>query len=570
MFSAGLALVTLTSFTPSAFGQATVTVDSTIIYQTMTGWEAVAYAAHDTSPYSLDYSPAFPHFREVVFDSVVNEAGLDRLRLEIRSGGENDLDNWTLYQTGQIDYATWRSRRYATVNDNSDPFDIDWNGFHFSEMDTTIERVVLPIKQRVEANGEHLHLNLNYVAFTGQIGGGQGYHHDDPEEYAEYVLATFLHLESRYSWVPDTWELILEPDNVSQWNGTLIGQAIVATANRLIAHGFSPAFVVPSNTNMGNAISYFDALIQVPGALSHVSEFSYHRYGGVSDTNLQAIASRGESYGVGTAMLEWWSSANGYEILHKDLKMGRNSAWQQGSVCGIWHGSPGMTFYWVDDTDPVNPVVWINDKTKFTRQYYKFIRQGARRIEAGTDNAGFDPLAFINRNGTVIVVVKTDGGGDLLVEGLPAGDYGTMYTTNSQYNVNLPDQHLTAGENLMTAIPDGGVMTVYGKISTTDTPDDQRPNEPVLSCLYQNQPNPFNPQTTIRYSLTRESKVCIEIFDMAGRSLRTLLDEIVSAGEQQVVWDGADDAGKLVPSGVYFYRLEAAGSVEIRKMVLAK
>jgi hypothetical protein len=553
-----------------ALAQTTVTVDSTITHQTMTGWEAVAYAAHDLSPYSLDYSPAFPYYRTALFDSVVDGAGLDRLRLEIRSGVENTLDNWTLYQTGQIDYATWRSRRYATVNDDADPFSINWNGFFFSEMDTTIERVVLPIKQRVEANGEHLHINLNYVAFTGQIGSGQGYHHADPEEYAEFVLAAYLHLDSRYGWVPDTWEVILEPDNVSQWNGTLIGQAVVATANRLQAAGFIPDFVIPSNTNMGNAITYFDALILVPGALPYVSELCYHRYGGVSDANLQAIAARGLQHGIGTAMLEWWSASNGYEILHKDLKMGRNSSWQQGAVCGIWSGSAGMAFYWVDATDPLHPVVFINDKTKFTRMYYRLVRQGAVRIEATTDNVDFDPLAFVNARGTFVVIVKAATGGDLVIQGLPTASYGIKYTTFTQYDVDLPSQDIVAGQDLTTNIPERGVITIYDRSGWTDVPDDHRPPERAALQLQQNQPNPFNPITTIQYSLSKDTEIQLAVYDLAGRHVRTLISEHVAQGDHVISWDGRDGRGREVPSGVYMYRLTGDGSTQVRKMVLSK
>jgi hypothetical protein len=175
--------------------------------------------------------------------------------------------------------------------------------------------------------------------------------------------------------------VILEPDNVSRWNGTLIGQAIVAAAARLSANGFTPRFIAPSNTNMSNAITYFDDMIQVAGVLQYLEEFSYHRYGGVSDANLLAIADRAVTHGVNTSMLEWWFGNSTYHVLHKDVGMGRNSAWQ---------GEVTRSFFAIDSSSPGSPVIGIADVTRFNRQYYKFVRRGAVRIEAGSDDAALD------------------------------------------------------------------------------------------------------------------------------------------------------------------------------------
>jgi hypothetical protein len=432
---------------------AVLTVNPAQTYQHITGWEAVAWAGEPGDP-------AFALIKDELFERTVNDVGINRLRLEIRSGVEYDNDNWTDYQNGVIDYSTWRSRRYATVNDNDDPMVIDPNGFHFSEMDAAVEYIVLPIKQRLEARGETLFLNVNYVAFTGQITSGQ-YLHDNPAEYAEFVLAAYQHIQSKYGLVPDAWEVLLEPDNVSQWDGTLLGQAIVAAANRLSAAGFTPVFIAPSNTNMGRAITYFDNLVQVPGAVDYLKELSYHRYGGVSLANLQTIASRAVQYGIETSMLEWWSNSNGYHVLHEDLKVGLNSAWQQGVIAGPGNPDSGMSLFKVDTGDPAHPVLYINNKTKFFRQYYKFVRPGAHRVEVSSNDGNFDPLAFVNSDGRYVVVIKANTAGGILVEGLATGTYGIKYTTSGQYDIDLPTQQVTSGVPLQTSIPAAGVMTIH-------------------------------------------------------------------------------------------------------------
>jgi hypothetical protein len=444
----------------------TITVDPAETYQTISGWEMVAFALEPGNP-------AFPNFKDTLFGMAVHDAGINRLRLEIRSGEENSSDTWSAYRAGTIDYQTWRSCRYATVNDNGDPDTINWSGFHFSQIDNTIERIVNPLRAILEADGDKLYVNVNYVAFTGQIKDGD-YIHDDPAEYAEFVLATYLHLEEKYGWVPDSWEVILEPDNVSQWNGTTVGRAIVAAAGRLKAAGFEPVFVAPSTTNMGNAVTYFDRMVEVPGAVEYLRELSYHSYGGVSLQNLRTIADRAKQYGIDTSMLEWWSGGNGYRTLHEDLKTGTNSAWQQGALAGAL-GSE-MALYTIDDSDPANPRILLGDATKFTRQYYRFVRPGAVRIKSVSKESVFDPLAFINKNGGYAVVVKCDAGGDFSIGGLAAGNYGVKYTTASRYDADLPDQTIGAGQAVLTGIPAAGVLTVYGKPAL---PDDQPPTAPV-------------------------------------------------------------------------------------------
>ena len=88
--------------------------------------------------------------------------------------------------------------------------------------------------------------------------------------------------------------------------------------------------------------------------------------------------------------------------------------------------------------------------------------------------------------------------------------------------------------------------------------------------LSQNQPNPFNPMTTIKFSVEREGPVSLTIFDLSGRKVRTLLNEPYGPGEHTVVWDGHNDAGAPMPSGVYLYRYDSGGRSMTRKMMLVK
>ncbi|HXV14780.1 MAG TPA: T9SS type A sorting domain-containing protein, partial [Candidatus Krumholzibacteria bacterium] len=91
------------------------------------------------------------------------------------------------------------------------------------------------------------------------------------------------------------------------------------------------------------------------------------------------------------------------------------------------------------------------------------------------------------------------------------------------------------------------------------------------NTLGQNYPNPFNPQTTIAFSLKARGRVRIDVFDVSGARVRTLLDETRATGvHTDVRWDGTNALDQPVASGVYFYRIEAGDFSQTRKMVLLK
>ncbi|RMG63591.1 MAG: CHRD domain-containing protein [Calditrichaeota bacterium] len=93
---------------------------------------------------------------------------------------------------------------------------------------------------------------------------------------------------------------------------------------------------------------------------------------------------------------------------------------------------------------------------------------------------------------------------------------------------------------------------------------------PDAFALYANYPNPFNPTTTIRYDLKESVDVKLEIYNVLGEKVRTLVNAREAAGRKSVVWDGRNDRGQVVSSGIYIYRLQAGDFVQSRKMMLLK
>lgn len=89
--------------------------------------------------------------------------------------------------------------------------------------------------------------------------------------------------------------------------------------------------------------------------------------------------------------------------------------------------------------------------------------------------------------------------------------------------------------------------------------------------LKQNCPNPFNTQTRVSFALAATQQVSLRVYDLKGSIVRTLLDEVVASTDQrEVIWDGRDDDGQLVASGVYIYRLEAETFSDAKRMTLLK
>ncbi len=114
-------------------------------------------------------------------------------------------------------------------------------------------------------------------------------------------------------------------------------------------------------------------------------------------------------------------------------------------------------------------------------------------------------------------------------------------------------------------IPPGGGLSIW--IGPEACPSAVVIDDQIVPMLG---PNPFNPMTEIRFDLPREAPVRAEIFDLAGRRLRTLVDGMLPPGPQRTVWDGRDAAGRHAPSGHYLLRLTVDGTPSVAKLILAR
>jgi hypothetical protein len=135
----------------------------------------------------------------------------------------------------------------------------------------------------------------------------------------------------------------------------------------------------------------------------------------------------------------------------------------------------------------------------------------------------------------------------------------------------LPTRTYTSGASNRVDLM-ANIMEYFGKTPTE--PPTGADESVFVNRLGYARPNPFNPTTTIEFSLAAASDVAIRVYDAAGRVVRTLVDSSVEAGPHTIVWRGTTDTGQRAASGVYFIRMEAVGEHtsyrEARKLVLLK
>lgn len=149
------------------------------------------------------------------------------------------------------------------------------------------------------------------------------------------------------------------------------------------------------------------------------------------------------------------------------------------------------------------------------------------------------------------------------------------YDTNNVLGV-LPPASYTVLVRERLRSPLGLRLTDSARVGFTvsgDTPSavlETDPPMPGALIMSQNFPNPFNNRTTIEFTLNEAAEVRVEVFDVIGRKVATILGQNLPPGSHRVAWNGIADSGGEVSSGVYFLRIQAGALVESRRMVLLK
>jgi hypothetical protein len=155
-----------------------------------------------------------------------------------------------------------------------------------------------------------------------------------------------------------------------------------------------------------------------------------------------------------------------------------------------------------------------------------------------------------------------------LLEGSPCVDTGTPDTTG----LFLPPWDLLHNHRVWDGDGDGIAIIDMGCYEYDAEPYVEITNDQLPVTAYQltNYPNPFNPATKIAFNLTESGQVKLEIYNIKGQKVKTLLDCYMSPGRSEMIWNGRDDNGKRLSSGVYFYQLITEKKIITKKMMLIK
>jgi len=182
-------------------------------------------------------------------------------------------------------------------------------------------------------------------------------------------------------------------------------------------------------------------------------------------------------------------------------------------------------------------------------------------------------IAHSDQEITEAIVHYRHDDGDWVVQNLTSVQAGAY-----QVDIPQPDQaslcqyyiSVTDASGRTEGMPRSQPLATYEFQHDTDlsaAPETDNPNQPRLMTNY---PNPFNPSTTFRFSLAHEGEAELSVIDARGHLIRDLASGIYPAGDHDIQWDGRDSQGRAVPSGVYFYRLRAAGLQYTRAATLIK
>jgi len=134
-------------------------------------------------------------------------------------------------------------------------------------------------------------------------------------------------------------------------------------------------------------------------------------------------------------------------------------------------------------------------------------------------------------------------------------------------DLGIPFEDLTY---YVTALYEDGLESVQSNVVSLDHSSGDNPEVPLITSLKGNIPNPFNPITRINFSLKQDAQVTLGIYNVKGQLVKEMVNEELKAGAYDVIWEGVDEKGNRVSSGIYFYRMDSEGYTKTKKMLMLK
>jgi hypothetical protein len=226
----------------------------------------------------------------------------------------------------------------------------------------------------------------------------------------------------------------------------------------------------------------------------------------------------------------------------------------------------------------INTIAYDNEKTFRIEDGVEYLHIYNSTFDKGNGNeyiqavsGGYDPNGFDLRN-CLFVGTKPPDASD--PSNLSANSSFFMNMANHNYRLSSASPAIDAGDDIVEVTDDYNGNPRYsgsydvGAFEYNSSSGIDDPGETGLKDFYlhPNYPNPFNPTTYIVFDTGQLAAVHLEIFDIVGNRIRTLVDDMLPAGQHHLQWDGRDAGGRFVVSGIYFYRLKVDHSSQTRKM----
>jgi len=404
-----------------------VTLNPSVRYQTILGWGKTA-----------PWASCHPMLRDQVIAWAVNDFGINRLRFE-----------------GQNGNSASHGRSWEWLNDNDDPFVINWAAFNTQRIDERVREWLVPWKKAVEARGEKFDLYVSPSFFkNGSTGDLPPWMAQNSEEYAEWASALLLHLRDVHGITADYYCICNEAGNNNVFSPQVVVKMAKALVPRLRRLGFHTKIQFPESINAGAAWRYIQATETDEEFWQWVGCVSYHWYSSNNPEFMPLIRQFALAKNLPTAQTEFMNLT--IDHLYDDMVLGGVSYWEIYGLGGpdyeaaLSHISStslrGGQWYW-----------------RF-RQVSHYVRPGSVRIDAVSDDAAVRCLAFEQAGRQTVVLLNTRQPAvskQVVVKGLKEGRYGVSRCIGKAPVEEMGVSKVDSARQIAVSLPPDSVLTIY-------------------------------------------------------------------------------------------------------------
>lgn len=325
--------------------------------------------------------------------------------------------------------------------------------------------------------------------------------------------------------------------------------------------------MAPESYNFNPTIA--NAILNDSAATANIDIIAGHIYGG-GRTPYPLAAQKGKelwmteylinSPGSGANMDTSWQGAMATAVsIHDVMNAGMNAY--------IWWYI--VRYYGpIADGERLDPKGSVTKKGYAMSQFARFIRPGYQRVLSWVPRGMVSMTAYKSNSKVIVVALNSDTSSveqTVTLQNLAAPmsvSALTPYVTSATKNCEAGTSVAVSKDSFTATLDASSITTFVGDIVVGV---EEEPSVPRTTELFQNYPNPFNPETAVSYQLSEATAVRMSIFDLLGREVDVLVDEVKGPGVHKVVWNASH-----VPSGMYFCRLLAGSYVGTRKMLLLR